>query len=96
MATKHLTAFAAAALLLSACATATQPLLDEAMASCRAGNDRACHLAPALAEQVTRERAVRDQRIAGAILLGLSAVALGVAAAHLPPPPPPPILVLAP
>jgi|SRR5580765_7217803 len=75
---------AALALLLgvTACAAPSQPYLDNARALCSTGDQVSCKQVPGFEAQVSAEHAQQAREVAGGILLGLGALAVGAAAGY--------------
>ena len=90
-------AAAAIALALSACATASQPYLDEARTQCAQGSTDACHNLPLWEATVAREHQERANAVAAGSMLMLGAAAAGAAAGYAASHPvyyPPPVVVV--
>lgn len=65
-------------LLVSACVAPSQPLLDQAIAACQAGDPASCATVPTLRVQVANEHEIQGMAAAAA-LLGVAAAALDAA-----------------
>ena len=78
---RHLIALAAI-LPIAACAAPSQPFLDAARANCTAGIQASCAQVPSLQAQVNAEHDQQAQQVGAALLLGLTAAAVGAAAGY--------------
>jgi hypothetical protein len=72
----------AASLVLAACATPTMPYLNAARQHCSEGDQHSCNEIPGLQAQVNAEQSDQAAKVAGGLLLGLTAVAAGAAAGY--------------
>jgi|SRR5580765_5261217 hypothetical protein len=84
MPTRSIPTSAALALLLgvTACAAPSQPWLDNMRRLCSTGSQAACDAVPVAQSKVDAEHAQQAREVAGGILLGLGALAVGAAAGY--------------